>query len=53
MGELENSVCINTIILLTKNVIYNAMKDEKKPSHTSCQKMRQRTYTFKKNTDYV
>ena len=31
MGELEKSVCINTIILLTKKVIYNAMKEVKHP----------------------
>ena len=29
MGELEKSVCINTIILLNKKVIYNAMKEVK------------------------
>ena len=28
-GELEKSVCINTIIMLTKKVIYNAMKEVK------------------------
>ena len=31
LGELEKSVCINTVILLTKKVIYNAMKENKKP----------------------
>ena len=31
LGEFEKSVCINTIILLTKKVIYNAMKENKKP----------------------
>ena len=31
MGELEKSVSINTIILLTKKVIYNAMKEVKYP----------------------
>ena len=29
--ELEKSVCINTVILLTKKVIYNAMKENKQP----------------------
>ena len=31
IGELERSVCINTVILLTKNNIYNAMKENKQP----------------------
>ena len=28
-GELEKSICINSIIILTKKVIYNAMRKEK------------------------
>ena len=32
MGDLENATCINTIILLTKKSIYNAMKKEQIPS---------------------
>ena len=31
IGDLENAVCVNSIILLTKKVIYNAMKKEQKP----------------------
>ena len=31
MGELEKSICINSILLLTKKVIYNAMKEAKRP----------------------
>ena len=31
IGELEKSVCINTVILLTKKIIYNAMKENKQP----------------------
>ena len=31
MGELEKSVSISTIILLTKKVIYNAMKEVEYP----------------------
>ena len=31
LGDMENAVCINTIILLTKKIIYNAMKKEQKP----------------------
>ena len=29
---MENATSINTIILLTKKIIYNAMKKEQKPS---------------------
>ena len=32
-GDLENTLAVNSIILLTKKVIYNAMKKERKP-HT-------------------
>ena len=31
LGDMENSTCINTIILITKKVIYNSMKKEQKP----------------------
>ena len=31
LGDLENALSINSIILLTKKVIYNAMKKEKNP----------------------
>ena len=30
-GDLENALAVNSIILLTKKVIYNAMKRERKP----------------------
>ena len=32
LGDLETATSINTIILLTKKTIYNAMKKEQKPS---------------------
>ena len=32
LGDLENATCINTIILLTKKTIYNAMKKEQIPN---------------------
>ena len=31
LGDLENAMSINTIILLTKKVIYNSMKKEQRP----------------------
>ena len=31
MGELERAICINSIILLTKKILYNCMKDAKMP----------------------
>ena len=31
MGELEKSICINSIILLTKKGLYNCMKEAKSP----------------------
>ena len=31
MGELEKSICINSIILLTKKLLYNCMKEVKFP----------------------
>ena len=31
IGDTENALCINSIILLTKKVIYGAMKKEQKP----------------------
>ena len=33
LGDLENALSINSIILLTKKVIYNAMKNEKKHTY--------------------
>ena len=32
LGDLENATSINTIILLTKKAIYNAMKKEQIPN---------------------
>ena len=31
LGDMENAMSINTIILLTKKVIYNSMKKEQRP----------------------
>ena len=31
MGELERAICINSIILLTKKILYNCMKETKTP----------------------
>ena len=31
LGDMDNAMAINTIILLTKKVIYNSMKKEQKP----------------------
>ena len=31
LGDMENAMAINTIILLTKKVIYNSMKKEQRP----------------------
>ena len=39
LGDLENAMSINTIILLTKKVIYNSMKKEQRP-HILTLKMR-------------
>ena len=35
MGELEKSICINSIILLTKKVLYNCMKEHKISPYTN------------------
>ena len=32
LGDLENASSINTIILLTKKIIYNSMKKEQSPN---------------------
>ena len=50
LGELEKSVCINAVILLTKKVIYNAMKENKKP-HLLAIKNETKTFIFKRNID--
>ena len=36
VGDLENALAINTIILITKKVIYTGMKKEQRP-HVQCQ----------------
>ena len=35
IGDLENSLAINSIILLTKKAIYNSIKKEKKTHNLS------------------
>ena len=32
LGDMENATSINTIVLLTKKTVYNAMKKTQKPS---------------------
>ena len=31
LGDMENALCINTMILSTKKILYDAMKKEQKP----------------------
>ena len=50
LGDLENAVCINSIIRLTKKVIYNAMKKEQKP-HIAQVKNEVKKIIMKINTD--
>ena len=49
---LEVALCINSIILLTKKVIYNSMKEEKQP-HVLLVKNEMKMFISKKNTGSV
>ena len=52
LGDLENILSINTIILLTKNVIYNSMKKEQKP-HILQVKNEVKKFYFEKYRHYI
>ena len=49
LGDLENALFINTIILITEKTIYNAMKKEQKPKFLKV-KNDINFFVFKKNT---
>ena len=51
-GDMENALAINCIILLTKKVIYNAMKKER-PPHFIAVKNEVKNFFIRKNTDYT
>ena len=53
LGDLENTTCINTIILLTKNTIYNAMKKEQIPTIFSIENDVRNFYFLVKYRHYV
>ena len=53
LGDLENAVCINSIILLTKKVIYNAMKKEHKPHIAQVKNEVKRLYYEDKYRQYI
>ena len=52
LGDLENALAINTIILLTKNDIYNSMKKEQRPTLLSI-KHDTKNFISKKNTGII
>ena len=53
LGDMENAVCINSIILLTKKVIYNAMKKEQKPHIAQVKNDVKKFYFEEKYRHYV
>ena len=53
LGDLENATCINTIILLTKKTIYNAMKKEQTPNIFNIKNDVRNFYFLKKYRHYV
>ena len=53
LGDLENATCINTLILLTKKTIYNAMKKEELPSLFSIKNEEKNFYFLEKYRHYV
>ena len=53
LGDMENAVCINSIILLTKNVIYNAMKKEQKPHIAQVKNYVKKFYFEEKYRHYI
>ena len=52
LGDPQNATCINTIILLTKKTIYDAMKRNNNPIFSPL-KMTSKTFIFLKNTDLM
>ena len=53
LGDLENATCINTIILLTKKTIYNAVKKEQIPNIFSIKNDVKNFYFLEKYRYYV
>ena len=53
LGDLKNATCINTIILLTKKSIYNALKKEQIPSIFSIKNDVKNFYFLEKYKHYV
>ena len=52
LGDLENALCFNTIILLTKKIIYNAMKEEQRP-HIAQVKRREIQTLHKRKRSFI
>ena len=52
LGDLENATSINTIILLTKNMIFNAIKKEQIPNIFSIKNVKN-FYFLEKYRHYV
>ena len=53
LGDIENVTSINTIILLTKNIIYNAMKKEQKPNIFNAKNDVNNFYFLEKYRHYI
>ena len=53
LGNPENATCINTIILLTKKTIYNAMKKEQQPNIFTIKNDVKTFYFLEKYRSYV
>ena len=50
-GDLENALSINTIIVITKKVIYNSMKKEQKPHLIYVKNDVKNFFILRRNTD--
>ena len=53
IGDTENALCINSIILSTKKVMYNAMKKEQKPHISQVKNEVKKFYYEDKYRHYV
>ena len=53
LGDMENATSINTIILLTKKIIYNAIRKEQKPSIINVKNDVKNSYFLEKYRHYV
>ena len=53
LGDMENATSINTIILLTKKTVYNAMKKTQKPSIINVKNDVIIFYFLEKYTHYI